>query len=1138
MPIDIASGTATLDYEDVAIPGKIALVWDRHYSTGLLQKPPTPLGYGWTCRYFVSLNKTKGGFVFVTAQGAIEILEDPDDLVARGGVIRQFGAFLEIFRQADLFVVQTWNIDSSTVRRYCFAVGPAGQPSQLASIEDETGRGVDTHWDRAGRLVAVRQRLERRQLLFGYNADGYIESVTLEAANGERHLLVRYEYDRTGRQLAARDAADLADRYDYDEQGRIAREIVKDGGVFHYRYDDKGRCVLRSGLDRYNEKRLRYIDGARITEVTDSYDRKFIYQHLPSGQAVLEVDALGGKRNSEYDQYSRRIKKTDANGGVTQYEYDENGNLASVIDALGQQVTFSYNDHHLPVSMTDAAGGLWRRTYDQANRLIATFDPLGNQWQFGYDQEGNVVRVTNPLGAHKSLSYRDGILQAISDWVGNTTEFQFDAFGRVIERIGAFGERTRFRYDVMGNPVEVQLPDGATLFGTYDHSGNLTRFIDANGHASHWRFGPCRRLIEQIDQVGGTVRYCWGSEPGRLEQVINEKGEAYTFVRDDGGRVISERGFDGAERHFSYDAEGYTIGYTNAVGETVRIQRDALHRVIRQLLPDGEQVSFVYDRRGNLEQATNASIALSFERDVLGRIVREVQGEHWVASSYNVVGSLIRTETSAGHAVDYEVNANGFVTRLRTLNDQSVDFERDAYGAETLRRTPGGGRIEQRYDAVGRLVEQSIVSPGQLGAVGGSVDVREVETARRSYAYSATGALMRIEDGRWGWVNYLYDPAERLLEVLRERGTNEAFEYDATGNITRIEGGDESPEVSLIYGPGNRLLQKGRTRYEYDEEGRRVKMIVDSDAGEPKIWLYEWNALDRLKAVTRPDGEVCSYRYDPLARRIAQRGPQGDTRFVWDKDVVVHELQGSECMSSWIFDSFSFAPIATVQHSSVYNLINDHLGTPNEVIDQFGKLVWKRSYTVWGAEWSRNETNDQVRCPIRFQGHWCDANVELNYNRFRYYDPHVGAFLTQDPLGLFAGNNLYRAKRAPTRFIDPLGLCDTTDLPANSLTSEEAAELQAIADRFGTQVDVIGSRAEGAGRDIDRPDLPPGKGPGTRSDIDVRIDGQVDIDTRGALSDAVSGVGGGAGSVASSTGLPSDPPAIVFRPNQPPLVKR
>ncbi|MEL0618665.1 RHS repeat-associated core domain-containing protein, partial [Cobetia marina] len=46
----------------------------------------------------------------------------------------------------------------------------------------------------------------------------------------------------------------------------------------------------------------------------------------------------------------------------------------------------------------------------------------------------------------------------------------------------------------------------------------------------------------------------------------------------------------------------------------------------------------------------------------------------------------------------------------------------------------------------------------------------------------------------------------------------------------------------------------------------------------------------------------------------------------------------------------------------------------------------------------------------------------LHYNRFRYYDPAVGRFTTQDPIGLMGGENLYQYAPNPTGWVDPLGL--------------------------------------------------------------------------------------------------------------------
>ena len=105
-----------------------------------------------------------------------------------------------------------------------------------------------------------------------------------------------------------------------------------------------------------------------------------------------------------------------------------------------------------------------------------------------------------------------------------------------------------------------------------------------------------------------------------------------------------------------------------------------------------------------------------------------------------------------------------------------------------------------------------------------------------------------------------------------------------------------------------------------------------------------------------------------------------------------------------------------------------------------------------------------------------------------------------------------------------------------TLTQKEMEELQKIADEFNTQIDVIGSRAAGEGNNINT-NLPIGKGKKYRSDIDVRINGQVEIDTQGGLSNAIGKIGNGAGSVASSTGgmISSVPLVIIFRPGVPPI---
>jgi RHS repeat-associated protein len=53
-----------------------------------------------------------------------------------------------------------------------------------------------------------------------------------------------------------------------------------------------------------------------------------------------------------------------------------------------------------------------------------------------------------------------------------------------------------------------------------------------------------------------------------------------------------------------------------------------------------------------------------------------------------------------------------------------------------------------------------------------------------------------------------------------------------------------------------------------------------------------------------------------------------------------------------------------------------------------------------------------------------DPEINLYYYRARYYDPKIGRFISEDPIGLRGGVNLYAyVHNRPVRFIDPMGLC-------------------------------------------------------------------------------------------------------------------
>ena len=106
--------------------------------------------------------------------------------------------------------------------------------------------------------------------------------------------------------------------------------------------------------------------------------------------------------------------------------------------------------------------------------------------------------------------------------------------------------------------------------------------------------------------------------------------------------------------------------------------------------------------------------------------------------------------------------------------------------------------------------------------------------------------------------------------------------------------------------------------------------------------------------------------------------------------------------------------------NEVYYYQLDHLGTPQELTDAGGKIVWSAHYRAYGnvIKFDINEISN----PLRFQGQYYDEESGLHYNRHRYYNPNTGRYLTPDPIKLAGGLNSYQYVPNPTGWVDPLGL--------------------------------------------------------------------------------------------------------------------
>ena len=66
---------------------------------------------------------------------------------------------------------------------------------------------------------------------------------------------------------------------------------------------------------------------------------------------------------------------------------------------------------------------------------------------------------------------------------------------------------------------------------------------------------------------------------------------------------------------------------------------------------------------------------------------------------------------------------------------------------------------------------------------------------------------------------------------------------------------------------------------------------------------------------------------------------------------------------------------------------------------------------------------ENFRYPFKYQGQYYDSEVELCFNRFRYYHPETGRYISEDPIAFLSGEPNFFAYVSDTNaWVDMLGL--------------------------------------------------------------------------------------------------------------------
>jgi RHS repeat-associated protein len=824
-----------------------------------------------------------------------------------------------------------------------------------------------------------------RQDLFSRQADGSFENTTspplggaiVTVASGIRSLRFKdgtlWRFDPAGRLISQADRNGNALTLIRDGQGRVIAISEPSGRQLTVSY--VGATLRISSIRDPVGREVRYgYDGAgRLTTVTDAGGGMTRYAYDDANRMVSITDP----RNitfliNEYDDAGRVIRQIQADGGIWTFSYTATGSFISqstVTNPNGYSTTYRFNAVGYLISQTDALGQTTVLEREAgSNLLLATTDPLGRRTSFTYDAAGNVTSITDPAGNVRSFEYEPifSKLTSIIDPLGNVTRFEYDARGNLTATADPTGARTTIVYNFFGQPESSTDPLGNTTAFSYDDFGNLATITDPLENRTQRSYDSVSRLIEQTDPRGRSTGFSYDGL-NRITQIVDALNGITAF---------------------SYDGNGNLLTVTDARGSTIAHTYDRMDRPASRTDPVGTIESFIYDSVGNLTRHTDRKGQVStFNYDALNRRTSGTYADGATTRFvFDGAGRLIESTDSVGGTV---LNSYDALDRLvaETTALGTVSYQYDALGRRARMDVPGQLPVIYSYDTTSRV--RQIVQGSQV------VDL----------AYDALGRRTRITLPNGVSTEYQYDAASRLAALIYQNALgvlgNLTYQYDPAGNRVAVGGSFArtllpDPLASTTYDAANRQLAFGDKQMTYDANGN-VTTLADLSG----VTDFIWDSRNRLSGIRGSLGNTM-YTYDALGRRSAS--PLGSASGTWqyDRSRVVKGNESSGVHAYLGTLNIDEVASAITPEGSLFPIMN-HQGSTIALTDDAGTIRTEFSYDPFG----RATVSGALSVfPFRFTGREDDGNGLYHY-RARYYHPLLGRFLSEDPIGLAGGINLY-----------------------------------------------------------------------------------------------------------------------------------
>ncbi len=854
----------------------------------------------------------------------------------------------------------------------------------LAAVVDPLGRRTEYEYDDLGQLIVQRQPMIDGMVpsvQYAYDIRG--NATRISDSNGN---IVQMTYDALDRPIRMTENASVLQR-SYDGLGRVATEVNSLGDVTRYGYDLLGRRTITApphpeGRDPQQqsvddeEARLAgnwyiadegWLGTHRFAELSADVTATatWHFSQLQPG-ATYEVLATWDPDFRNTDQAVVTLRSGDLPLGdpVAIDQQQMRGDVVVGDRAWQRVATATLSGNSLDVSL---GAGM------AAGRLVADgvwlVEVSGNTYT-SYDSRGNVVAQSDTLGSVRRYTYDQHSNQtSATDANGNTTLFQYDLLGRNVAVIDPVGNVTAYTYDALDRVIaESVQQDGDTAVTrfAYDVAGNLRQVVD--------RLGRVRTM--SYDALGRAKDEAWYA--------------TLSDALEDGHRLNTI--------HRTYDAAGRLTAVSDNAG-AYEYALDALDRVVETTVDTVSAPLVVlhnsYLRRDDL-------------RDMLAARVGDAD-DFVNRYAYDAQSRLTRIEQT-GQGVEEKQIAFEYTAANQIA---SIDRYADRAGNEPVIRT------DYEYDGQGRLISLAHRQGAEL-------------LAAYAWRLDPAGRVVEAESLLDGVTHYQYDASGQVVSASYDNQPGESFAYDENGNRAMSE---------YEVGERNLVESDGTYRYEYDAEGNRTKRV---ELATGKVTQYEWDVLNRLVAVIERAGEgeaasrTIHYTYDVWGRRIGKSiqppvGPEQVEAFVYDgQDILLRFAEGNLANrylhGAAVDQVFADEQVGDDgQSNRVLWPLTDNLGTVRDlaVYDEAGGVTSVAQHIVYDAFGNIvDETPAAVDHLFGFTGRETDVESDLYFYRARYYDPRLGQFLSEDPLGFEAGDpNLRRyVENSPTNRVDPSGL--------------------------------------------------------------------------------------------------------------------